>query len=221
MKSYIELLRQASAPAASESPVYKCAAVNAPGIPEGLKTMRLRGYQTAEPPREGAIAVIWLSGDMLNIFAVLEDSDPKSSASPKNDKTWAKGDAMEFFFQPAGRPEYFELHLAPTGATLELAFPSIEAFRAGIAWGDSFFESGMTVKAENFEAAGGLKGWTGHICVPLKSLHADGGRLNGARAAVCRYNYNTQWGEKPELSSTALFPVPGFHNPSAWNPLEI
>lgn len=203
-----------------EYKIYKCATSAAKGVPDGLETMRLRAYHTCAAPREGAIAMLWLSGANLNVCAVMLDSDAQSSAAPKNDRTWEKGDALEFFFQPAEMPNYVELHLAPNGATLELSFPSVEAFRVS-RFEESFFVSGMTGRAEKFVSKSGLKGWFGHITVPLAVIGAGGGKLDGARAAVCRYNYNSQWGEKPELSSTVSFPGGSFHNPPAWHVIKI
>lgn len=219
MKSYIDLLDKAEE-APPEYSVYNCARFDGPGIPAGLGMMRFRTYGDCAAPREGAVAALWLGGDILNVLAVMEDSDIKNSAVPKNDKTWSTGDVMEFFFQPSGGPDYVELHLAPTGATLELSFPSLEAFRTR-KWGESFFESGMKTKVEKFVSPSGKKGWAGLVSVPLKSIGADGDRLNGARAAVCRYNYNSQWGEKPELSSTVSFKSGSFHNPPAWHVIKF
>lgn len=181
------------------------------------KPTRLVKYLDTIPPAEEGAAFFWVEGDSLNTLGVMVDSDPFSEAKPKNDQTWEKGDALELFFQPIGHENYFELHIVPNQATLELSLPCVGKHK----FEDLFFDSGMTAKAAEF-AKDGVKGWWGHISVPLKSLGVPPNAKGViGHAAICRYNYNHAWGKDPELSSTAVFESPGFHQPQAWHGLLI
>ncbi len=170
--------------------------------------------------REGACAFLWRDAKALNFVSMMQDSDPYSEAKGKNDKTWLKGDVMEVFIQPAGGKAYYELHIAPGGATMELAVPSVEAFRDGSLEGkDLSFESGMETDFSCL-SNGVFKGWAGLVSIPFGGFLGDS--ADGARFAVCRYNYNRPWGPEPELSSTASFPseIPSYHNPGRWHLLR-
>ena len=169
--------------------------------------------------REGAFAFVWRDSEALRFLSILEDSDPFNDAEPKQDVTWLKGDVMEVFFQPAGGKPYYEFHVAPNGATLELRVPSVESFRAdpGGGFESRLFETDMEAEALLFESAP-FKGWVGLISIPLKGKILGEASVKGSKFSVCRYNYNHKWGETPEISSISKFEkrIPSFHNPDCW-----
>lgn len=184
-------------------------------IPDKLDVLWLFELYSKQPAQESGFAFLWLSQDYLHVYCVMQDSDVITLASGKNDKTWEKGDVMEFFLQP--NPEltnYIELHLAPNQATLEYAIPDSKLLKSYSPEMLSF-ESGMETETGLFE-----QGWWGQIRLPLKKL-AFSSNL-APRFCICRYNYNRQNWENPELSSTTLFHSrPHFHQPDEWQTLII
>ncbi len=184
-------------------------------IPENLKLLWLFELYSKQPPKEIGFAFLWLSPDYLNVCAVMQDSDVITLASGKNDRTWEKGDVIEFFLQ--ANPEltnYIELHLAPNQATLEYAIPDSKQLNS-YSPEMLIFESGMETETGIFE-----QGWWGQIRLPLKKLKFSSNLA--PRFCICRYNYNRQNWENPELSSTTLFHSrPHFHQPNEWQTLII
>lgn len=184
-------------------------------IPENLKLLWLFELYSKQPPKEIGFAFLWLSPDYLNVCAVMQDSDVITLASGKNDRTWEKGDVIEFFLQ--ANPEltnYIELHLAPNQATLEYAIPDSKQLNS-YSPEMLIFESGMETETGIFE-----QGWWGQIRLPLKKLKFSSNLA--PRFCICRYNYNRQNWDNPELSSTTLFHSrPHFHQPNEWQTLII
>ena len=218
-KSYMELLEKAG-DRKTPPPEYQCYPyVKHIGddIPDGLEVMRFRTNGTCEVPNEDSLAFLWHDGSFLHVCAVMQDSDVTNPAVGRHSTPHAKGDVMELFFQPADQPNYYELHVAPSLATLEMTTPSVEAFRTGLGGKPDFlFDSGMTCEVGTFTLPSGLAGWWGHMKVPLDKLGTTAEKLAGAKFAVCRYNYNSAWGREPEVSTTATFREGGFHQPSKW-----
>lgn len=196
-----------------------CKKITGNEIPDGLDIIWLKGTVTCKEPQDRGFAFLWHDGKNIHACAILEDRDVKTDARGRNDRTWAKGDVMELFFMPPEKINYFELHLAPSLSTLELAIPSVDTWR-GLELEEMFFDSGVKCKSEKFETSSGIKGWWGHMKVPLARLGADSENLSGARVAVCRYNYNTEWGQEPELSATTAFKERNFHQPHLWHILK-
>lgn len=169
--------------------------------------------------QEGAFVFAWEDEEALRVLALMEDSDPFSEAGPSQDRTWLKGDVMELFLQPPGGKLYYELHIAPNGATLELAIPSVESFRADPIGGFESRLSASDMAAERLLFDGKpFKGWAGLISVPLRGKLLQGASAKGFRFCVGRYNYNRAWGEKPEISSHVKFNklFKSFHSPELW-----
>lgn len=174
-----------------------------------------------EEPKEKGIVTMWYDNKYLHIYSIFEDSDIFSKAEGKNQQTWQLGDVVELFFRPNKSDEYYEIHLTPSLATLEYTIPSIEAFRKG-----GLNATELTKKSFHLENnvqlfdSNGIKGWIGHIKIPVTSLNIET-ESNGiiANFAVCRYNYNNQWGDEPELSSTCALQKLNFHSPEVWQDL--
>lgn len=172
-------------------------------------------------PLEKCVATVWLDGGDLNVFALMEDSDVYSDAVGKNDKTWSKGDVMELFFQPDGRRNYFELHLAPNFATLELSIPDIESFRSGkCVFEKLFFDSGMSCETGLFNQDA-ISGWWGLMKIPSKTLGLQIKKGELGKFSICRYNYTRKKEAKPELSSSTAMPICNFHTPENWQKLLL
>lgn len=216
MNGYLEILKPARDCDSNGGKDYKCLAKPQSGFPEGLEVIWHKAVLTCAAPVERAFAFLWHDGANLHAAAVMEDSDVRSDARGRNDQTWLKGDVMELFFRPACAKNYFELHLTPSLSTLELAIPSPDTWR-GLKREDMHFDSGFVCEAKAFTNTNGIKGWWGHMKVPLGSIGASAGTLNGASFAVCRYNYNATWGADPELSATTAFKERNFHQPELWH----
>ena len=172
-------------------------------------------------PEERGIVTMWYDSKYLHIYSIFEDSDVFSKAKGKNQHTWMLGDVVELFFRPNNSDEYYEIHLAPSLATLEYTIPSIKVFRKG---GINALD--LTKKSFNLENeiqlfdTDEINGWIAHIKIPLESLNIKIKNNDViANFAVCRYNYNHQWGDKPELSSTCALQKLNFHSPEDWQNL--
>ena len=155
----------------------------------------------------------WLTCDGTNLIltADLTDSDIGNSATANNEKTWLTGDACEFFFQPAGREDYYEIHVTPNHKTLQLHLMSVK--RLGkVPFESQLFESGFKSEAKVEKGR-----WTVRMEIPLKSL-GDNVQVAGSLFAVCRYNYNKP-SKEPELTSSTPLPK-SFHSPSEWHKIK-
>ncbi len=190
------------------------------GIPEKPQLLWFRRQWTKNyVPVQKSIATAWLDGDRLCVFALMEDSDVFTYAKGKNDQTWLKGDVMEFFFQPEGRRNYYELHVAPNLATLELSIPDAKKLVAQkYEFKKLLYKSRMKCRTGRFKGRG-KKGWWGLMSIPAKSigLKIKSGRLG--KFAVCRYNYNKDGGIILQESASAPFPKFRFHDPDNWHRL--
>ena len=180
-----------------------------------------RYWDNNSDPVEKCIATAWIEGDSLNVFALMEDSDVFSDAVGKNDKTWSKGDVMELFFQPAGRRNYFELHLAPNFATLELSIPDIDSFRSGkCIFEKMFFDSGMSCESGLFNQDG-VSGWWGLMKIPAGRIDLKIKKGTLGKFCICRYNYTRKNGTAVEHSASAPLTKFNFHLPENWQTLVL
>lgn len=172
-------------------------------------------------PLEKGIATVWIEGDSLNVFAAMADSDVFSDAVGKNDKTWSKGDVMELFFQPDSHRNYFELHLAPNFATLELSIPDIDSFRSGkCVFEKMFFDSKMSCESSTFNQ-NGISGWWGLMKIPATSIDLKIKKGTLGKFSLCRYNYNRKNGNTLEHSASAPLSKFNFHLPENWQSLFL
>lgn len=221
-QSYLEMLDKAKdARTEPSSPApYNCVERHGDNIPDGLAVVWLRLHGSGQPPRERALAFLWQDGRGLHVCAVMEDSDPLCFASGRHSYPIGKGDAMELFFQPDGG-KYYELHLAPNLATMEMASPDADTFshpKPGEKL-DFNYDSGMRGKAGKFALPSGTSGWWGRMTIPWERLGTSPGKLGSARMMVCRYNHNTAWGKEPEVSCSAAQWEGTFHQPAKWRRL--
>lgn len=157
-------------------------------------------------PHERGTARLTCEGECLVLTAEFTDSDIGNQAVQNNEKTWETGDVCEFFFQPAGRIDYYEFHVTPNGYTLQLHIPDVTLLRK-IPFEEKIFESGFKTSATVLDGR-----WTARMEIPLEVL--GNAAFEGSRFAVCRYNYNKDRKE-PELSSAPCL-RDGFHAPESW-----
>lgn len=167
-----------------------------------------------EIPKESGAAFVWMDGEFLHAVCVMKDSYPHSDAELKGAFTWEKGDVMELFFMPDScAAPYYEFHITPNQATLEMAIPDAAKLRAGeIPFHDLFIDSGMTAEAEISP-----DGWRGHIQIPRTLFETQLNPDAPPKFAVCRYNYGRDSTQPPELSATCVYPIPKFHLPEVWH----
>ena len=194
-------------------PAYKLASMHRKSHWEPV-VLDLFKHGTKELPEEKGIAFLWKDSEYLY---ACEDSDVYNSAKEKNEKTWETGDVMELFFQAPGREEYYELHLTPGDATLELRIPGAENL-GKVPFESQFYQSGFSAYARNFDHPD-CKGWLGLMTIPFEGLGIADGKLHKSRFSVCRHNFNKKW-TKPEISSTTIFLEGGFHQPHLWHEIE-
>ncbi len=173
--------------------------------PGDVMTMK---SQKGKPVQEGGNATLICKDKTLVLTVDFIDSDIGNSAVKHNEKTWTTGDVCEFFFQPAGRKDYYEFHVTPNNITLQLHIPSVEQLRV-LPFESKIFESNFKYNAKIEKGH-----WTVRMEIPLSVL-GDNAKFNGSLFAVCRYNYNKKW-EEPELSSSTPLPD-GFHCPTLWH----
>ncbi|OGV35088.1 MAG: hypothetical protein A2020_15495 [Lentisphaerae bacterium GWF2_45_14] len=184
-------------------------------FPEELGSIDFRVLGTNEAPEERALGLFWKNAEYLHAAAIMEDSDVYNTASGKNMKTWATGDVMELFFQPDGVENYYELHLTPEKATLELNLPGEEK-RLQVPFESMFYDSGFSYETGKFLLTSGFKGWWGHMKIPFSGIGLAGKSIKNSRFSVCRYNYSHNW-EQPEKTSTSFYPEGGFHQARFWH----
>lgn len=200
---------------------YLCKRVETLDIPLELEPISFFDLFTGEPVSEPALGYLWETHTHLNVLCVMIDSSPHSNAELRFDKTWEKGDLFEFFFMPNSlKGHYYELHLAPNQATLELAIPNAEKLIAGeYPFESLFFESGMEAEAFVF-GNGTLHGWWAHLKIPHALYRDDLDPKHPAKFMMGRYNYKPGI-KDPEISATAHLPFPRFHQPEYWAELKF
>jgi hypothetical protein len=182
-----------------------------------------RLYQpvTLKPPSDGGeVRLLW-DDENLYIGGRLQDKDVYAMLHGHDVRTW-DDDVFEVFIKPSETQyPYYEFHVTPFGATLDLMFA-----RRGAGTDQRFmqYNSGMkaaaTVQGTLNDWHDVDEGWTAEMAIPLKSLGLSGSALKPGttvRFAVCRYNYSVHLppgeigSEALEYSSTARLPKLAYH----------
>ncbi len=176
---------------------------------------RFINFDKSEKLLEGGIAEVAVNNDSISFFALMEDSDVFSKAKGRYDYTWELGDVMEvFLIADCNKKEYFEFHIAPSNATLELKIPNVEDLLADkYPTTHYFYNSNITTENGTFNQSN-ISGWWGKINVPFETIGFNGD-FTSFRYSICRYNYNKIW-NKPEMSSIVKHKTSSFHEPTAW-----
>ncbi len=182
---------------------------------------RLHQPESLQPPTtKTEIRLLW-DDTHLYLSGKIQDKDVVATQFGHDVKCW-HDDVLELFVKPsADRHPYYELHVNPNGATLDLMFP-----RRGAGEWLRFvrYQSGMRAAATIQGTVNNWKdedeGWTGEMAVPLKALALDGKPPKPGdtwRFAVCKYNYSVHLppGEigdgALEYGSTARLPKVSYH----------
>lgn len=187
-------------------------------IPDVAHPLWLVDLYTQAIPAEPGAAFLWMDDHFFHAFCVMMDSCPHSEAAPRDDKTWERGDTVELFFMPnSSETHYYEFHVTPNQAILELSIPDAEKLRRGdYPFEDLLFEAKTESISGAFANAAG-SGWYGHIKVP-RTLFEDSLSPDAPpKVAVCRYNYSRDPSKDPALSASCVFPLPRFHLPACWH----
>lgn len=172
----------------------------------------------------GRVSLSW-SPHGLHFSARFEDYEVITRARQSGERLWELGDVMEIFVGPADADAYLELHVAPNGCTLQLAWPSPTVVAGMRARGET--DIGPFLRSEPLFQAGArtvADGWVAEGLVFARAMAglSDGGFVSGARfrASFSRYDYG-QDGEPYRLSSTSDHPVADFHRVAEWRTLVL
>lgn len=194
--------------------------VVAHGLPDISKPLWLVDLYDHKIQAEPAAAFLWKDDEFLHMLCVMVDEFPHSTAAPRNDATWEKGDVVEIFLMPnAEKDLYYEFHITPNQAIIEYAIPNAEKLRNGeYDWSMLDVNAGTKSEAAMFSGSN-HSGWFGHIRVPLKLFaHQLGER---SKVAVARYNFPADPSAAPLLSASCNFPIPRYHLPECWHFTKI
>jgi hypothetical protein len=170
--------------------------------------------------RPATVRTGWF-GNSLRVFAELEDADIFTSATSHNQRMWELGDVLEIFLQPAGSPDYVELHVTPNNRRLQLRFPDTATLRRAQAnnffddliLSDGVFHSHTWTQPEKGR-------WYVHAEFPA-ALVCGHDRLPAEgewRFSFSRYDY-TRGRQEPVISSTSPHAQPDFHRREEWGTL--
>lgn len=186
-----------------------------------LPLMQAWGEKPEERFRPADVRV-GVRDDALWVLAELDDDDVFNPVTAFNEAAFQRGDVFEMFFAPAEQSAYFEFHVTPGNARLQLRFPQEGAARAAPRGGDDSLGP-FTVGEPLFESWTDVRagGWSVLAKVPFASI------IEGAPAALprqihfsfCRYDW-TRGCAHPVLSSTSPHSVCDFHRIEEWGILE-
>lgn len=172
----------------------------------------LKGPQESFLP--GRVQVGWNDG-FLYVLATLTDKEVYTDATADSDHMWALGDVFEIFMRDQATEEYFELHTAPSGHRLQLAFANPEVIlnlrdEKG-ALEDQMLHGDMLISKTRTTA----DGWQA-LCRVAWPITPMAGRT--ALLSLSRYDY-TRGEEEPVLSSTSQHVVVNYHRQEEWTPI--
>jgi len=165
-----------------------------------------------------------LSGMSLTVFATFRDLDVFNPVSHFNVPAFPHGDVFEIFLRPPGQAAYYEFHVTPGAALLQLRWP--EPMRTlPIDWaglGDPILPYKVTRWRIRAQARSVRQGWEAHVEIPLRRVFEDEPPWDGSHLRVLfgRYDY-TRGRLRPAISSTAPLREPDFHRSAEWHSLEL
>jgi len=180
-----------------------------------------------DSPEEGfrpAVARVGRQGESILFLADLDDADIVAPRAEFNDAAFKAGDAFEIFLAPEGQPSYYEFHVSPGNARLQLRFP-----RPGAAREAPFFAGDPLAPFKVREALFSSRvfiwekggGWSVLAKVPLASILEGGRELPLAvRFSLGRYDW-TSGREAPVVSSASMHRVCDFHRMEEWMTMRI
>ena len=203
-----------------------------------LKTDRLDAVQSAFAQAEGClmqqawraapekdftpatVRAAW-RGDLLLVFAELEDADIFSRATAHNQRMWELGDVLEIFLSPENSTSYVEFHVTPNNFRLQLRFPDTATLRKAqkenrfdhLVLPDGVFGSHTWTQPEK-------KRWFALAEIPIAAIGGTDQRLPGMRCNFSFSRYDCIGGrDEPIISSTSPHARPDFHRREEWGTL--
>jgi len=164
-----------------------------------------------EPDFNPGKVILQRRGDVLEIEAILTDSDIHDSPAAFNDEAYRHGDVFELFIKAEGSSTYYEIHVTPSNVLLQLRFTvgePLDLDKARI-WDSQFLESGT----EHFDG-----GWKARLKVPLSKLTSQNPIPALWKIACGRYDYipNENGRRRSRISNTAPLTAPNFHRHQEW-----
>ena len=167
---------------------------------------------------------VGISGMSLAIFGTLRDRDTFNPVGHFNVPAFPHGDVFEIFLQPEGQAAYYEFHVTPGAALLQLRWPepmrNLEIDWTGAA--DPLLAYKVSRWRIRTQARMVRAGWEIHAEIPLRRIFEENAPWDGSRLRVnfARYDY-TRGRPRPVLSSSAALRAPDFHRSGEWNELEL
>jgi len=165
-----------------------------------------------------------LEGMSLAVLATFRDRDVFNPVTHFNMPAFPHGDTFEIFLQPSGQRAYFEFHITPGGAILQLRWPGpmrdIPLDWAGLP--DpllGYKVSRWRIRARTREVRGG---WEAYAEIPLRRIFEESPPWNGSRLRVnfARYDY-TRGRLRPVVSASAPHGELDFHRSQEWTEAEL
>jgi hypothetical protein len=180
--------------------------------------------EAAEPLFAAGQVRIGLMGMSLSIFATLRDRDIFNPVEHFNTPAFPHGDVFEIFLQPEGQSSYYEFHITPSAALLQLRWPAPMRKLAPdwSAVADPLLAYKISRWRIHARTATTRQGWEVHAEIPLRRIFEESAPWNGSRLRVNfgRYDY-TRGRLRPVLSATAPLREPDFHRTAEWHALEL
>lgn len=156
------------------------------------------------------------------VLAHLPDNHITTDSTADSQDLWTLGDVFEVFIERDGIPFYLELHTAPAGHRLHLAFP--QNWRDQIAQGkatlDNYRQSPVAFPAW-VNKPHGANFWEVLTNVPATILAPYDPFIAGQilNASFCRYDAGNT--KKPILSSTSPHLIPNYHHRHDWQKIQL
>lgn len=165
-----------------------------------------------------------IDGMSLAVFATLRDRDVFNPVTHFGMPAFPHGDTFEMFLQPVGQAAYYEFHVTPGGALLQLRWPG-PMRDLPIDWSapaDPLLAYKVTRWRMRARAQVVRTGWQVHAEIPLRRIFEESAPWNGSRLRVsfARYDY-TRGRLRPVLSATAPHGELDFHRAHEWPEAEL
>jgi Carbohydrate family 9 binding domain-like len=183
----------------------------------------MRQVWLAAPEKDFSPATVRAAwrGNLLLVFAELEDADIFSRAAAHNQRMWELGDVLEIFLSPENSAGYVEFHVTPNNFRLQLRFPDTATMRKAQAENrfdhlllpDGVFCSRTWTQPEN-------RRWFALAEIPVAAAGGPDRLLEGVRCqfSFSRYDY-IRGRNEPVISSTSPHAQPNFHRREEWGTL--
>ncbi len=187
--------------------------------PPAAPTFPLRQSWRSEPEPEFRPAAAWLAAtsDAFLIWAALQDSHPRTTATADHQHLWLMGDVFEIFLQPAGAVAYSEFQIAPTGHVLHLHYPHGGRAPDGNITPFIRRPHGLDVKVQTRRGRGI---WNVRVRLPFAALNFPPQPVAQAwHISFARYDYRDDG--IPCYACSSPLTEPDFHRKEAWLPVEL